>query len=186
MKKILFLVCLITYISSTKAQSITYGQMQNLYQEWTISHGKNYNVISKKLKAINPKWKLKDEPEINNDGIWVSWFAIDAKNDSTVIALFTEEDEDTIKYGFRYGFYDRALFNSTLTNLKASPYYKNGKISYSTDNSKGTYSVLALPNENLPMASRTDFLLVEYDRNLKDKSSQLYTVDIWSRYIPKK
>lgn len=187
MKKILILLVLSVLASSTFAQSLTYNQLQSIFMTWMQSKGANVSILNKKLNTINPKWKIVSyKPMIaqNGEEKYYAWTTLDTKKDTTAIAVYIEEDATTIKYSLKYAFHNNVSYNGLVKGLRASTYYAN-RITTETDESKGETSLFGHPDESLPIANRIDFLLSDYNLNSDDTHPRLYTVDIFSRYIPK-
>ena len=174
MKKLLLLFCLTISISLTYAQGITYNQLQHIYKNWVQSKATNVKAISAQLHLISPKWKIMSEQPITEGTTnYYAWTTLDTKTDTTVIALYVEQDGDNIKYSLRYAFHSKLLYNSIMQSLKTSIDYKSS-ITSATDNSKGEYDVTGNGNGIRPY-----FELSDYNLNSSAEHTRLYTVDIF-------
>jgi hypothetical protein len=183
MKRLLTLTMVLLVTHSVKAQSLSFNQLNNIYNLWKQSKGTGIKSISSQLSIVSPKWKLKFiKPIIEDDSKCYLWTYLDAKQDTTAIALYVEEDNETLKYSLKYVFHKKETFNLIKSNLQQSGY--KGQITISTDNSKGETSITALDADDVPLPSRIDYFLVDY--NLHQNSPTFtYTVDLTSRFIKK-
>lgn len=184
MKKFLVLISFVALVNASRAQSISYTQLQHILNTWMQGKGTTAQAISAQLHAIYPKWKmLANMPAVDGETTYYAWTTLDTKSDSTAIALYIDKDATTIKYTLKYAFHSKALYDSMLRSLNASTYYQNGRITTFTDKSKAEVTTTALANDSLPMASRIDFMLSDYNSNA-GPNPQLFTVETFSRYIP--
>lgn len=186
LKNLIIIICFNLAVSKVSAQSISYNQLQKVFTAWMNSKGKAVSGITTQLKAISPKWKLlSPKPITDGETKYYTWVALDTKTDTTAIAVYIEEDATTVKYTLRYTYHSKALYNAMVSSLKASTYYEKGRITTFKDNSKGEFSLNALPDESLPIQQRIDVLLSSHELNVSADNPALYTIDIYSRYIPK-
>lgn len=186
LKNLIIIICFNLAVSKVSAQSINYSQLQKVFTTWMNSKGKTTTGIATQLKAISPKWKLMSlEPLTDGDSKYYVWTALDTKTDTSAVAMYIEEDETTVKYSLRYAYHSKVLYNSMVESLKASSYYAKGRITSFTDKSKNEVTLNGFPDETLPIAQRIDLLLSSYELNNSAAHPPLYTVDIYSRYIPK-
>jgi hypothetical protein len=184
MKKFLVLISFVALVNATHAQSISYTQLQRILNTWMKGKGATAKDISAQLHTISPKWKmLSNMPAVDGESTYYAWTALDTKSDSTALAVYIDKDATTVKYTLKYAFHSKALYDSMLRSLRASTYYQSGRITAFTDNSKGELTTTALANDSLPMASRIDFMLSDYDSNA-GPNPRLFTVETFSRYIP--
>jgi len=120
----------------------------------------------------------------SEDTRYYVWTLKDGKSDTTAIALYIEEDTETIKYSIRYAFYDRATYLAFQQAIVGSGEYKGGRLTYFSDKSKHHFTTTGKGNDSLPMDSRTDLFLTDY-ADTNDDTPRLFTLDISSRYIKK-
>ena len=186
MKKLLLLVCFLAFTIASNAQTLSYSELQQVFNKWMQGKSKTVETVNLQLKAISPKWKMQFHKPMTTTGgeeKYYFWSIVDAKRDTTVLALYIEEDETTVRYALKYAFHDQAVYNSLLQSLKTAPYY-NGNITTDTNNSTGESSILAHPSESLPLSKRIDAILTNYSLNV-DARNRLYSIEISSRIIPK-
>jgi len=175
----------VAFINTANAQSVSYAQLHQLFKVLMTGEPTTVKTISMQLHAINPKWQLiTKEPLYDGETKYYYWRAKETNSDSTAIAIYIDEDATTLKYTIKYAFHSKALYDSMLRSLTASSYYPSGSVTSFTDNSKGEFTTTALASNSLPMASRIDFILSDYNINA-GPNPRLFTVDIFTRYIPK-
>jgi hypothetical protein len=186
LKHLIIIICFTTAVCNAEAQSINYNQLQRLFTIWMNSKGKSTTTLTTQLKSISPKWKLLNTTaQVDGATKYYAWSALDATSDSTIIAVYIDEDNESTKYTLRYAHHSKGLYNTMGTALRASSYYAKGRITTFRDNSKNEFTLNGFPDETLPMPQRIDILLSSYELNVSAAHPALYTVDIYSRYIPK-
>jgi len=104
--------------------------------------------------------------------------------DTSAFAVYIDEDATTVKYSLKYALHSLSRYYEIETSLNAAPRYKV-RITTSTDNSKGETDLFGHGDDSLLMNMRIDFLLSHYNLNSTGEHPRLFTVDIFSRYIPK-
>lgn len=185
-KHLVIIICFTFAVSNAEAQMVNYDQLQKLFYTWTSNKGKSASIVTAQLKAINSKWKLMNTTaHIEGATKYYAWSAIGSKSDTSIIAVYIDDDDESTKYTLRYAHHSKALYNTMVTALKDSPYYAKGRITTFSDKSKNEFTLNGLPDEALPIAQRIDILLSSYELNNNAAHPPLYTVDIYSRYIPK-
>jgi hypothetical protein len=186
MKKLILILCLSMFTHITLAQSLSYEQVKKLFNTWMNAKGKSTDGINSQLKLNNPKWKLQSpQPQVEGEERSYIWVLVNAHSDTTALVVYIEEDATTVKYSLRYAYRNSVLYNQMASSLKASPYYHSGRITSFKDDSKGQATITATPDETLPIAKRVDAILTDYNTNSSPKDSPLYTIDVFTRYIPK-
>lgn len=185
MKKLIYLTLFIAFINVSNAQSVSYSQLHGIFSTLTTSQTNTIHEITLQLRKISPKWQLiTHKPITDGETKYYYWRAKESGLDSSALAIYIDEDDSTVKYSLRYAFHNKALYDALLHSLNSSSYYPTGSITSFTDNSKGEFTITAMASDTLPMASRIDFTLSDYNSNA-GSNPRLFTVDIMTRYIPK-
>lgn len=175
MKKIYLLAIFQFTFFLSYSQTLTYNQVLNLYDTWVKAKGLDYKTVNTHIKAVSPKWILESvKPTIEEDTKYFKWSSPILNNDTLLVATYIEEDDETVKFDIRYVFFSKLQFQTFENSMRAT---ETTVTSFKNNKKQET--------EYFSQGPTRSILLREFPVEDANPEKFAYTLDIFSRYIPK-